>query len=87
MLFAASLAAQDYPILPQRPTFNGTDIVFSYAGDLWRVGKDGVVVNDPAQARQGRDAQLEKAIAVAIEALAKSRAKKPAEPVYPNYAK
>ncbi|MBM3769353.1 MAG: protease, partial [Acidobacteria bacterium] len=41
VLFAASLAAQDSPILPQRPAFNGTDIVFSYAGDLWRVGKAG----------------------------------------------
>ncbi len=33
--------AQETAILPQRPAFNGTDIVFSYAGDLWRVGKAG----------------------------------------------
>ncbi|MBM3752348.1 MAG: protease [Acidobacteria bacterium] len=51
------------------------------------VAPDIEVIDDPAQARQGRDAQLEKAIAVAMEALAKSPAKKPAEPIYPNYAK
>lgn len=35
------LLAQESAILPQRPAFNGTDIVFSYSGDLWRVGKAG----------------------------------------------
>jgi tricorn protease len=42
--------------------------------------------NDPAAVRQGRDPQLEKAIAVAMEQLRKTPAKKPAEPAYPNYA-
>jgi hypothetical protein len=74
-LFAATLAAQDSPILPQRPAFNGGGQAADY------------VIDDPAQARQGRDAQLEKAIAVAMEALAKSPSRKPAEPAYPNYAK
>src|SRR5258708_21692920 len=27
--------------LVQRPTMNRSDIVFSYAGDLWRVSRDG----------------------------------------------
>jgi len=35
------LLAQESAILPQRPAFNGADIIFSYAGDLWRVGKTG----------------------------------------------
>lgn len=41
MLLALPLFAQEVTILPQRPAFNGTEIVFSYAGDLWRVGKAG----------------------------------------------
>ncbi|MBI2689079.1 MAG: PD40 domain-containing protein [Acidobacteria bacterium] len=41
LLLAVPLLAQENSILPQRPAFNGTDIVFSYAGDLWRVGKGG----------------------------------------------
>ncbi|HEU0121018.1 MAG TPA: PDZ domain-containing protein [Bryobacteraceae bacterium] len=40
-LWAVLALAQESAILPQRPAFNGTDIVFSYAGDLWRVGKAG----------------------------------------------
>jgi tricorn protease len=48
-LFAASFAAlcpllvsaqPAHPLL-QRPTFNGTVIVFSYAGDLWTVDRNG----------------------------------------------
>jgi tricorn protease len=41
VLLALPVLAQEITILPQRPAFNGTDIVFSYAGDLWRVGKAG----------------------------------------------
>ena len=29
------------PLLPQNPTLNRTHIVFSYAGDLWKVPRDG----------------------------------------------
>ena len=41
VFLALPVLAQEISILPQRPAFNGTDIVFSYAGDLWRVGKAG----------------------------------------------
>ena len=41
IFLALPVLAQEITILPQRPAFNGTDIVFSYAGDLWRVGKAG----------------------------------------------
>jgi tricorn protease len=34
-------AGQDSHPLLQRPTFNGNLIVFSYAGDLWTIGRDG----------------------------------------------
>ena len=41
-LLAASLAcAADSPLLLQKPTVNKTHIVFSYAGDLWSVPRDG----------------------------------------------
>src|SRR3954447_20739345 len=29
----------------QKPTMNKTEIVFSYSGDLWRVGKDGGIAS------------------------------------------
>jgi tricorn protease len=49
------------------------------------VAPDVEVKMDPAQVSQGRDPQLEKAIAVALEELAKNPRKKPAEPAYPRY--
>jgi tricorn protease len=33
--------AQDTPLLMRTPTLNKTHIIFSYAGDLWSVGRDG----------------------------------------------
>src|SRR4029450_501555 len=35
------VCAQDTPLLMRMPTLNKTHIVFSYAGDLWAVGRDG----------------------------------------------
>lgn len=35
------VCAQDNPLLMRTPTLNKTHIVFSYAGDLWAVGRDG----------------------------------------------
>src|SRR5215831_2383757 len=41
-LFAVALAAPAAePLLLQKPTLNKTHIVFSYAGDLWSVSRDG----------------------------------------------
>ena len=37
----AFVCAQDNPLLMRTPTLNKTHIVFSYAGDLWAVGRDG----------------------------------------------
>src|SRR5688500_15974741 len=42
MLSATSfVCAQDNPLLMRTPTLNKTHIVFSYAGDLWTVPRDG----------------------------------------------
>src|ERR1700679_3142466 len=40
LLFVGVLAA-DQPLLLQKPTVNKTHIVFSYAGDLWSVPREG----------------------------------------------
>src|SRR6202451_4423335 len=41
LLLAASALAADQPLLLQKPTVNKTHIVFSYAGDLWSVQREG----------------------------------------------
>jgi tricorn protease len=41
LLAIGTLAAADSPLLLQKPTLNKTHIVFSYAGDLWSVPRDG----------------------------------------------
>src|SRR5579863_9468313 len=41
VLFASVAFAADQPLLLQKPTVNRTHIVFSYAGDLWSVPRDG----------------------------------------------
>ena len=42
ILIATSFAAaQENPLLMRMPTLNKTHIVFSYAGDLWTVARDG----------------------------------------------
>lgn len=41
LLFASFAFAADQPLLLQKPTVNKTHIVFSYAGDLWSVARDG----------------------------------------------
>src|SRR4030095_10225823 len=43
LIFSAtsSVWAQGHPLLMRTPTLNKTHIVFSYAGDLWSVSRDG----------------------------------------------
>ena len=38
---AVGFAQPDQPLLLQKPTVNATHIVFTYAGDLWKVSRDG----------------------------------------------
>ena len=41
LIVTSFVSAQDNPLLMRTPTLNKTHIVFSYAGDLWAVGRDG----------------------------------------------
>jgi len=38
---SALAAADDAPLLLQKPTLSSTHIVFAYAGDLWGVPREG----------------------------------------------
>jgi tricorn protease len=49
------------------------------------VAPDVEVDLDPQAARAGHDPQLEKAVAVVLEALKKHEAARPRRPGYPNY--
>ena len=49
------------------------------------VAPDVEVEQDPALVRAGHDPQLEKAVELALQALAKQPPKKPVRPAYPNY--
>lgn len=51
------------------------------------VDPDVVVDQDPKAVAEGHDPQLEKAVAVALEELAKHPSEQPARPAYPNYHK
>jgi tricorn protease len=58
----------------------------------WDVENHGVdpdieVEMDPASVKAGRDPQLEKAVEVALELLAKNPPPKHKKPAYPNYQK
>ncbi|MEN6560539.1 MAG: PDZ domain-containing protein [Acidobacteriota bacterium] len=65
--------------------------IYGLNGD-WEVENRGIapdieVENDPASVAAGRDPQLEKAVAVTLEALAKNPVVIPGPPPYPNYHK
>ena len=45
-LSAVSFTQSDKPMLFRQPTMNKTDIVFSFAGDLWKVSRKGGPPND-----------------------------------------
>lgn len=81
----------DYPTLLDGGQVTAPRVAFwSPEGD-WAVENRGVspdidVELDPKAWREGRDTQLEKAVQVALELLAKSPPpKKPARPAYPDY--
>jgi tricorn protease len=41
ILFPLAALSQNTPILAQKPTLSRTDVVFAYAGDLWKVARGG----------------------------------------------
>jgi tricorn protease len=49
------------------------------------VDPDVVVDQDPKAVGQGHDPQLEKAVSIALENLAKQLPREPERPAYPNY--
>jgi tricorn protease len=51
------------------------------------VEPDYAVEQDPKAVSEGHDPQLEKAVALALDALAKQPATQPERPGYPNYHK
>jgi len=81
-----------FPVLMDGGTLTAPNFAFRNLSGAFDVENKGVAPdveswNDPAAVRQGRDPQLEKAIAVAMEQMQKSPARKPAEPSYPVYSK
>src|SRR4030042_3667224 len=41
IIFPLIAASKDTPILAQKPALNRTPVVFVYAGDLWKVPREG----------------------------------------------
>src|SRR4030042_4762937 len=41
IIFPLIAASEDKPILAQKPTLSRTHVVFVYAGDLWKVSREG----------------------------------------------
>ena len=79
-----------YPVLMDGGTLTAPNFAFRNLQGQFDVENVGVapdieVWQDPKLLRQGQDPQLDRAIAVALEALEKSPKPRPAEPVYPVY--
>ncbi|HSF40916.1 MAG TPA: PDZ domain-containing protein, partial [Thermoanaerobaculia bacterium] len=81
----------DYPVLIDGGQITAPRVAFWSPEGEWEVENRGVspdvdVELDPKAWRQGRDSQLEKAVEVALDLLAKNPPpKKPARPAYPSY--
>ncbi|HSF40913.1 MAG TPA: PDZ domain-containing protein, partial [Thermoanaerobaculia bacterium] len=83
----------DYPVLLDGGQITAPRVAFWSPEGEWEVENRGVspdvdVELDPKTWRQGRDSQLEKAVEVALDLLAKNPPpKKPARPAYPTFAR
>jgi tricorn protease len=81
-----------YPVLMDGGTITAPHFAFYTPEGQFDVENKGVAPDievdlDPKAWREGRDAQLEKAVALVLEALKTSPPAKPLQPVYPNYHK
>ncbi len=79
-----------FPALMDGGTVTAPNLAFFNTAGDWEVENRGVppdieVELDPAAWRQGRDAQLETAVEVVLEALKKNPPPVPKKPPYPNY--
>ncbi|HEX8499741.1 MAG TPA: PDZ domain-containing protein [Pyrinomonadaceae bacterium] len=82
----------DYPVLIDGGQVTAPRVAFYSPEGGWEVENVGVAPDvevelDPRAWRQGHDAQLEKAVEVVMQALAKSPRPAPRKPAYPNYYK
>jgi tricorn protease len=80
----------DYPQLIDGGAVTAPRVAFWNPEGAWEVENHGVapdidVEYDPEVVRQGHDPQLEKAVAVVLEALEKQPQSRPQKPAYPNY--
>jgi len=80
----------DYPALIGGGRVTAPRAAFWNPNGTWDVENHGVppdieVELDPKAWRQGHDLQLEKAVQVALDLLAKNPLPKPQRPAYPNY--
>jgi len=81
-----------YPPLIDGGSVTAPHFAFYSPEGKWEVENYGVAPDieidfDPAAWRQGKDTQLEKAVAVLMEDLKKNPPKRPKRPAYPNYHK
>lgn len=80
----------DYPLLMDGGSVTSPRIgIYGLDGD-WEVENRGIapdieVEHDPKLVRAGRDPQLEKAVAVALELLERNPLPQPRKPTFPNY--
>jgi len=79
-----------YPVLIDGGSVTAPHFAFYSPEGEWEVENHGVapdieVEMDPQAWRQGRDPQLEKAVAVVLAALQKNPPKVTKRPAYPNY--
>src|SRR5260370_310703 len=63
LLAAAGVAQANKPLLMRDPTLSKTHIVFSYAGDLWVVSREG---GDAARLTNGKSPAYEKTMCVLL---------------------
>ncbi len=81
-----------YPPLLDGGMVTAPSFAFFSPDGTWDVENKGVapdveVEHDPLEVRQGRDPQLEKAVAIVMEQLKKNPTTTPKRPQYPNYHK
>lgn len=82
-----------YPALMDGGSVTAPSIgVWNAATSQWEIENNGIAPDievelDPETVRQGKDAQLDKAIEAVMSALAKNPVVMPKRPAYPNYQK
>jgi tricorn protease len=84
------IGISQYPTLMDGGTVTSPNFGFFSPEGQWDVENHGVapdyeVEMDPKSVREGHDAQLERAVALALQLLEKNPAPEPHRPTFPNY--